>query len=169
MYELIRGVRAVPCTESEGVRMARPGSIVVGVDGSDRAEDALDRAGELARLLGVKLHVVSCYGKGLDGVGTAAPARRASMAGQEQEGERTRAQHSVDRAQQRLAGSGVEIETHVWPGEPADALVQIADEQGAQMIVVGNRGMSGARRVLGSVPNRVSHHAHCDVLIVTTA
>jgi nucleotide-binding universal stress UspA family protein len=47
-------------------------------------------------------------------------------------------------------------------------LVQIADEQDAQMIVVGNRGMTGARRVLGSVPNRVSHHAHCDVLIVTT-
>ena len=74
---------------------------------------------------------------------------------------------SVDRAQQRLARVGVESETHVWPGEPADALVQIADEQHAQMIIVGNRGMTGARRVLGSVPNRVSHHAHCDVLIVS--
>jgi nucleotide-binding universal stress UspA family protein len=89
------------------------------------------------------------------------------MAGTDQEG-RTRAQHSVERAQQRLAHLGVESETHVWPGEPADALVQIAGEQDAQMIVVGNRGMSGARRVLGSVPNRVSHHAPCDVLIVTT-
>jgi nucleotide-binding universal stress UspA family protein len=47
-------------------------------------------------------------------------------------------------------------------------LVRIADEQVAQMIVLGNRGMTGARRVLGSVPNRVSHHAPCDVLIVTT-
>lgn len=148
--------------------MARPGSIVVGTDGSDRAEHALDRAGELARLLGVKLHVVSCYSKGLDGVGTAASARRPSMPEQEQQGERTRAQHSVDRAQQRLARSGVETETHVWSGEPADALVQIADEQHAQMIIVGNRGMTGTGRVLGSVPNRVSHHAHCDVLIVRT-
>jgi nucleotide-binding universal stress UspA family protein len=147
--------------------MARPGSIVVGTDGSDRAERALDRAGELARLLGAKVHVVSCYGKGLDSVGTAA-ARGVAIAGQQPEAERTRAQHAVDRAQQRLAQSGVESETHVWPGEPADALVQIADEQDAQMIVVGNRGMTSARRVLGSVPNRVSHHAHRDVLIVAT-
>ena len=147
--------------------MARPGSIVVGTDGSDRAERALDRAGELARLLGSKVHVVSCYGKGLDGVGTAA-ARGVAIAGQLAEGERTRAQHAVDRAQQRLVQMGVESETHVWPGDPADALVQIADEQDARMIIIGNRGMAGARRVLGSVPNRVSHHANCDVVIVRT-
>ena len=64
--------------------------------------------------------------------------------------------------------SAFETETHVWPSEPADALVRIADEQQAQMIIVGNRGMAGTGRVLGSVPNRVSHHAHCDVLIVRT-
>jgi nucleotide-binding universal stress UspA family protein len=149
--------------------MARPGSIIVGTDGSDRAELAVDRAGELARLLGVKLHVVSCYGKTSDGMGMAAAAAvGVPMAGNEQDEARTRAQHCVDRAQQRLARIGVETETHVWPDEPADALVQIADEQDAQMIVIGNRGMTGARRVLGSVPNRVSHHAHCDVLIATT-
>ena len=85
-----------------------------------------------------------------------------------EQGERTHAQHYVDRAQQLLAKFGVESETHVWPGEPARALVQIADEQGAQMIVVGNRGMTGARHLLGSVPNNISHHAHCDVLIVST-
>ena len=128
----------------------------------------MDRAGELASLLGVKLHIVSCYGKRSDGAGTVAATRRGPMAGNEQDGDRVRAQHSVDRAQQRLARVGVESETHLWPGEPADALVQVADEQHAQMIIVGNRGMTGARHVLGSVPNRVSHHAHCDVLIVAT-
>ena len=147
--------------------MARPRSIVVGTDGSDRSERALDRAGELARLLGVKLHIVSCFGKSSDGVSGAA-ARGVPIAVDKQDGGRTRAQHNVDRAQQRLAPAGVESETHVWPGEPADALVEIADEQGAQMIIVGNRGMTGTGRVLGSVPNRVSHHAHCDVLIVRT-
>jgi nucleotide-binding universal stress UspA family protein len=76
----------------------------------------------------------------------------------------------VERAQQLLAQAGVDSETHLWPGdEPADALLQIAEEQHAQMIVVGNRGMTGARRVLGSVPNRVSHRARCDVVIVATA
>jgi nucleotide-binding universal stress UspA family protein len=147
--------------------MPRQGSIVVGTDGSERSEHALDRAGELARLLGVKLHVVSCYGKSLDGVSGAA-ARGVPIAWSERDEGRTRAQHNVDRAQQQLAPVGVESETHVWPSEPADALVQIADEQRAQMIIVGNRGMTGTRRVLGSVPNRVSHHAHCDVLIVRT-
>jgi nucleotide-binding universal stress UspA family protein len=136
------------------------GSIVVGTDGSERAERAVDRAGELAKSLDVKVHVVSAYGKGSDaGPGTS---------GREETEKRTRAGHYVSRAQQRLARFGVESETHVWPGEPADAVARIADEQLAQMIVVGNRGMTGARRVLGSVPNRVSHHAPCDVLIVTT-
>lgn len=151
-----------------GVGMARTGSIVVGTDGSDRSERALDRAGELARLLRVKLHIVSCYGKSSDGVGGPAAARGVPIASSERDGGRARAQYNVDRAQQRLAPVGVESDTHVWPGEPADALVQIADEQDAQMIIVGNRGMTGARRVLGSVPNRVSHNARCDVLIVTT-
>jgi nucleotide-binding universal stress UspA family protein len=91
-----------------------------------------------------------------------------AQVGEETE-QRTRARHYADRAQQLLARVGVESETHVWPGEPADALLQIADEQDAQMIIVGNRGMTGARRVLGSVPNRVSHHARCDVVIVATS
>jgi nucleotide-binding universal stress UspA family protein len=127
----------------------------------------LDRAGELARLLGVKLHIVSCYANSSEGV--SGVASRGFVVGlDEHDVGRVRAQHYVDRAQQRLAPVGVESETHVWPSEPADALVQIADEQHAQMIIVGNRGMTGTGRVLGSVPNRVSHHAHCDVLIVRT-
>jgi nucleotide-binding universal stress UspA family protein len=145
------------------------GPIVVGTDGSERAERAVDRAGELAKSLGVKVHIVSGYTKGSDAPSVAA-ARGIPVAQVREEGEtRTRARHYVDRAQQRLAHAGVESETHVWSGGPAEALVHIAGEQHAQMIVVGNRGMTGARRVLGSVPNRVSHHAPCDVLIVATA
>lgn len=140
--------------------MARPGTIVVGTDGSQRAERAVDRAGEIAKSLDVKVHVVSGYRAGSGGL--------LPPAGHEEKENRTHAQHYVDRAQRRLARIGVDSETHVWPAEPAEALVRIADEQDAQMIVVGNRGMSGAGRVLGSVPNRVSHQAPCDVLIVAT-
>jgi nucleotide-binding universal stress UspA family protein len=145
------------------------GSIVVGTDGSERAERAVDRAGELARALGVKVNIVSAYSEAADGplIPLATPAAPATQVRAESE-KHLRARQYADRAQQRLAEAGVESETHVWPAEPADALVQIAEEQHAQMIVVGNRGMTGARRVLGSVPNRVSHHAHCDVLIVST-
>lgn len=149
--------------------MAR-GPIVVGTDGSERAERAVDRAGELAKSLAVNVHVVSSYKEDFSpSIGPGARGVPVPVAQVRGEGEqRSRAQHYVARAQQRLARDGVESETHVWPGEPAEALVQLADEQGAQMIIVGNRGMAGARRVLGSVPNRVSHHASCDVLIVAT-
>jgi nucleotide-binding universal stress UspA family protein len=63
---------------------------------------------------------------------------------------------------------GVASHGHVCAGEPAQTLITIAMGEDAEMIVVGNRGMNGARRVLGSVPNRVSHHARCGVLIVPT-
>ena len=59
-------------------------------------------------------------------------------------------------------------EGHVIDRDPADALLQVAREVDASTIVVGNKGMSGGRRLLGSVPNKVSHEAHCNVLIVAT-
>ncbi|HLY50203.1 MAG TPA: universal stress protein [Solirubrobacteraceae bacterium] len=146
------------------------GSIVVGTDGSERAERAVDRAGELARALGVKVNVVSAYSEASDAamIPLVTPGAPATQVREESE-KHTRARQYADRAQQRLAQAGVGSETHVWPSDPAEALVQVAEEQHAQMIVVGNRGMTGARRVLGSVPNHVSHHAGCDVLIVSTS
>ncbi len=79
------------------------------------------------------------------------------------------AQEIVDRASSRLKRQGVQVATHVCPGEPAEVLMTIAGAENAQMIVVGNRGMVGSRRVLGSVPNRVSHRAPCGVFIVRTS
>src|SRR5947209_19623694 len=132
------------------------GTIVVGTDGSETADQAVDRAGALARALGVTVHVVSGY-----------KANASQMAARSDE-DRTRAQQHVELAQRRLADSGVQSETHIWAGNPAEALLTTADEQGAQMIVVGNRGMTGARRMLGSVPNDISHRAQCRVLNVPT-
>jgi nucleotide-binding universal stress UspA family protein len=63
---------------------------------------------------------------------------------------------------------GLDCETIAVSGNPADALCEVASTHGAQCVVVGSRGMHGARRVMGSVPNKVSHHACCDVLIVRT-
>ena len=65
--------------------------------------------------------------------------------------------------------AGVEAETHAREGDPADAILDVAEEIGADLIVVGNKGMTGARRfLLGSVPNKISHHAPCGVYIVRT-
>ncbi|MFZ0044047.1 MAG: universal stress protein [Solirubrobacteraceae bacterium] len=131
--------------------------IVVGTDGTDHAERAVDRAGEIASAFGVTVHVVSAYSDD-----------RTPLVGAGRQGDQAHAQQHVDRAQERLSKHGVESEGHLTNREAGRALVALADEQHAQMIVVGNRGMVGARRVLGSVPDHVAHHAHCDVVIVHT-
>jgi nucleotide-binding universal stress UspA family protein len=65
--------------------------------------------------------------------------------------------------------SGVDVKTFAREGDPADAILDVAEEEGADLIVVGNKGMTGAKRfLLGSVPNKVSHHAPCSVLIIRT-
>ena len=66
-------------------------------------------------------------------------------------------------------GAGVEVETFPRRGDPADAILDVAEESGADLIIVGNKGMTGAKRfLLGSVPNKVSHHAPCSVMIIRT-
>jgi len=132
-------------------------SIVVGTDGTETAERAVDRAGAIARAFGATVHVVSAYSDD-----------KTPLAGAGKQGDRAHAQQHVDRAQERLAKLGVESEAHLSNREAGRALITVADQRRAQMIVVGNRGMSGAKRVLGSVPNYVSHHADCDVVIVRT-
>jgi nucleotide-binding universal stress UspA family protein len=137
-------------------------TIVVGTDGSETAMIAVERAGELARLTGARLHVVSSYH----------PARP-QLAGRAPAGEFTiapdfKADAVLGDAAGRLRADGVEVEEHGPKGDPADALVDIARREDADLIVLGSLGMQGARRVLGSVPNKVSHNAPCDVLIVQT-
>jgi nucleotide-binding universal stress UspA family protein len=142
-------------------------AIVVGTDGSHTAERAVERAGELARALGAAVHVVICC-RTSNTAWMAAAGGVAVPDAQSDAEMRGWAEDVLTRARTRLSQSGIEARTHLCQGDPADALTTIAEAEDAQMIVVGNRGMSGARRVLGSVPNRVSHTAHCAVLIVPT-
>ncbi len=143
--------------------------IVVGTDGSPTADVAVDRAGALASALGATLHVVSSYSStSTSGAWMASAGGVAISEVVSAEQAEATAEEIVTRARARLASLGLDVRTHVCSGEAAQALIAIADDEHAQMIVVGNRGMTGTRRVLGSVPNRVSHHAHCGVLIVPT-
>jgi nucleotide-binding universal stress UspA family protein len=138
-------------------------SIVVGTDGSDTAEIALRRAIELARLTGATLHVVSAYEPSPARVSGNQPAAEAAEWS-------VGSDFKVDAVLQRARASAreLQIEVHAPKGDAADSLIQTAKDQDADLIVMGSRGMRGARRVLGSVPNKVSHHAPCDVLIVQT-
>jgi nucleotide-binding universal stress UspA family protein len=75
----------------------------------------------------------------------------------------------LDEEADRIRGDVGAVETFAREGDPADAILDVAEEKNADLIVVGNKGMTGARRfLLGSVPNKVSHHAPCNVMIVRT-
>jgi nucleotide-binding universal stress UspA family protein len=68
----------------------------------------------------------------------------------------------------RKYGDGLAAEAHAAQGNADDVILSTALEVGADLIVVGSKGMRGARRYLGSVPNSVAHGAHCAVLVVKT-
>jgi nucleotide-binding universal stress UspA family protein len=142
--------------------------IVVGTDGSVTADRAVDKAGELAAALGAPLHVIMSYRTVTSSTALALAGGVAVDPVVADAQMRSHAEGVVARAADRLEGIGLKVTREVWAGDPADALIATAAQVGAQMIVVGNKGMRGARRILGSVPNRVAHHAACCVLIVQT-
>jgi nucleotide-binding universal stress UspA family protein len=139
--------------------------IVVGTDGSETAEQAVNEAVRLARALGAELHVVTAFKKLRAARIVGAPQGAVAVWGPLPD---DAARAVIDEAAGHVRAAGLEPHCHLVEREPADALLQVASEVGADMIVVGSQGMAGARRLLGSVPNRVSHEAHTNVLIVAT-
>ena len=137
----------------------------MGTDGSETAQRAVDQATELAQAMGAELHIVSAYepvGGRIAGAPEGAARVWAVAPDYEVEG-------VVDEALSAVKERGVEAKPHTVKGDPTDALLEVSERVGADLIVVGNRGMHGLGRVLGSVPNKVSHRARCSVLIVATA
>jgi nucleotide-binding universal stress UspA family protein len=142
------------------------GSIVVGTDGSNTAQEAVRQASELARALGAKVYLVSAYEPVPEGrlrdERQVLPADLQWMVNPREDVEET-----LDQAAGALKAYGIEVETLPREGDPADAILDVAEEKNADLIVVGNKGMTGAKRfLLGSVPNKVSHHAPCSVMII---
>ena len=147
-------------------------AIVVGTDGSESAGIAVHRATELAKLTSASLHIVTAYRPVSLGSVAMAASAGASTVDVEHGNRGVTAQGELvcEHAASEARREGVKVELHVVPGEAADVLVGVATQVGADLVVVGSRGMSGARRfVLGSVPNKVSHHCPCSLLIVDTA
>ena len=140
-------------------------SIVVGTDGSDRATLAVGKALALARATGATLHAVHAIPPAIFGTefvdATGTPITRDDL---REEGNQTLA-----RVVAQADHEGVNLQAHNVDGAPADGLIRIAERVDADLVVVGNLGMNGVRRfVLGSVPNKLSHHCPCSVLIVNT-
>ena len=145
------------------------GSMVVGTDGSDTAGEAVRQAAQLAQQLGAKVHLVSAY--------EPVPEGRLREERQQVPGDlqwlvnpREDVDDTLSTAAEGIKQAGVmDVMTHAREGDPADAILDVAEEQEADLIVVGNKGMTGAKRfLLGSVPNKVSHHAPCSVMIIRT-
>ena len=151
------------------MRGAMFSSIVVGTDGSDTATQAVRQAIELARSVGARIELVSAYEPVSD-----ARLREESLPVPEDlqwiVNPREDVEATLEAAAGEIRAAGVEVEVFPRQGDPADAILDVAEERGSDLIVLGNKGMTGAKRfLLGSVPNKVSHHAPCSVLIIRTA
>jgi nucleotide-binding universal stress UspA family protein len=123
---------------------------------------------DFARLFKAELGIVSAYapvsGRRVQSEQSGAPADV-----QHEIGPREDVNLVLEAAAAEARKAGVEVHTHPVEADPADAILNVAEQTNADLIVVGNKGMTGARRyLLGSVPNNVSHHAPCSVIIVRT-
>jgi nucleotide-binding universal stress UspA family protein len=139
-------------------------TIVVGTDGSETAKLAVQEAVRLAKAFQAELHIVS----GFQPMHTRISGAPEGAAKVWQPLPDSHVEATINEAAAAARIAGTKMKTHVVRGDPADALLNVAKDVGASTIVVGNRGMRGGRRVLGSVPNTVSHKANCNVLIVQT-
>jgi nucleotide-binding universal stress UspA family protein len=137
-------------------------TVAVGTDGSPTADEAVNAAAEIARRFEAKVVLLSAFqdsGGRPSGSGSADEIQWASSPS-------ARVQEILARAAQQMGGEGIECETLVDEGDPAEVIVRLAEECGADLLVIGNKGMQ--RRVLGSVPNTITHKAPCAVLVVKT-
>jgi nucleotide-binding universal stress UspA family protein len=147
-------------------------SIVVGTDGSETAAHAVQIAADLAASQAdATLHIVSVQ-KPMAATAIAssemAVAGSAGAAMEWEEDARKSLDSTLEQSARDAARDGITVETHARWGNPAEVLCELAAHLNADLVVVGNRGMQGGRRFLGSVPNTVSHHAPCSVLIADT-
>jgi nucleotide-binding universal stress UspA family protein/RimJ/RimL family protein N-acetyltransferase len=145
--------------------------IIAGTDGSPAAEQAVRVALELSGRLGSRLHLVSAFNPAApstlrefrEAVPDTLDSLRWVITGREH------AEAALRSAVRPAQAAGLEPIVHARPGDPAEAVIEVAVEEGADLIVVGSKGMADRRRfLLGSVADRVAHHAPCSVMIVRT-
>jgi nucleotide-binding universal stress UspA family protein len=143
-------------------------SIVIGTDGSETADQAVRQAVDLAKRVGARIELVSAY-EPVSDTRLREERREAPADVQYAVNPKEDVEATLKEAAEVAQEAGVEVQTYARQGDPADAILDVAEEKGADLIVVGNKGMTGAKRfLLGSVPNKVSHHAPCSVLIIRT-
>jgi nucleotide-binding universal stress UspA family protein len=141
-------------------------TIVVGTDGSKTAQRAVQKATELARLCSARLHLVTAYRPSTDmaligPMGAAVPDAAEEPVPADIEA-------NLQALQKDLAADGLSVTVQAVPGRAADVLLDVAEAEDADAIVVGNRGVQGSRQSLGSVPLNILQHARCTVIVIPT-
>ncbi len=150
-------------------------NIVVGTDFSETADQAVQHAADLAKTCGAIVHVVSAFKPVMTGNVAASSLEAMAFGGvtslqDAQSKIADEVESRLGRIASDLGSKGLTVKTYSAAGDPADALLDVAEASKADVIVVGNRGMGGTKRfILGSVPNKISHHSPCSVLIVHTS
>ena len=136
-------------------------NVVVGADHSSTARQAVAFAADMARLGGGTLHIVTAY-----------DPKSIRIEDLPEEFRYAANVHPADVLLEALSSIAKERDldpvVHAATGAPAEAVIRVAEQENADLVVVGNVGMKGVRRVLGSIPNSVAHGAPCSVLIVDT-
>lgn len=140
-------------------------TVAVGTDGSETANKAVDFAFDLAEKFGAKVVICSSY-KPVSEDRVRQAQKDAPEDIQWSINPTQEVDSNLGAAADRAKGRGLQTVTEAREGDPADVLCDIAEAHDADLLVVGNKGMQ--RRVLGSVPNSVSHKAPCSVVIVKT-
>jgi nucleotide-binding universal stress UspA family protein len=133
-------------------------TVAVATDGSATAQEAVKEASEIAQRFGAKLWLLSAFSD--------LPREDEDIELQWASSSSAQVKSMLGQIEDDLGAAGVECETRVAEGDPAEVVVQLATDVGADLLVIGNKGMK--RRVLGSVPNTVTHKADCSVLVVKT-
>jgi nucleotide-binding universal stress UspA family protein len=140
-------------------------TVAVGTDGSETANKAVDFAFDVAEKFGAKVVICSSY-KPVSEDRVRQAQKDAPEDIQWSINPTQEVDSNLTAAADRAKSRGLQTVTEAREGDPADVLCDIAEAHGADLLVVGNRGMQ--RRMLGSVPNSVSHKAPCSVVIVKT-
>ena len=138
-------------------------TVAVGTDGSATASEAVEAAAEIARRFDAKLVLLSAF---QDLTDPFAASSQASVELQWVYNKDARVREILHRTEQELRDRKIECTTMIDEGDPAEVLNRLAEACDADLLVIGNRGMH--RRVLGSVPNTVTHKAPCSVYVVKT-
>jgi nucleotide-binding universal stress UspA family protein len=140
-------------------------TIAVGTDGSDTALRAVEFALDLAEKYGSRMVFISSYRPVSEGR-VKAEQRDAPADIQWSINPAEDVEAALRAVEEMADARGLKWTSEARQGDPADVLVEIAEAHGADLLVIGNKGMQ--RRVLGSVPNSVTHKANCSVVIVKT-